>query len=159
MLIGRSNLLGFNPETTTICADWHYNSGVMSDTTVLGGIVGARVRDARVARGWNQSDLARRAGVSTSYISRLESGVYRAPSLDRIRKVATALGLTVAELSEPMPAVADGAGLRAELHAMGFRSDEAPLVEEIAADLLQRSPRQRRALLEAIRTLLPPVSD
>lgn len=142
-------------ETPTFCADWPYNSG-MTTGVLVGEAIGRRVRDARLAREWDQSKLARRANVSTSYISRLEAGLYKAPSLDRIARIAAALDVAVADLSAPLPAPADTLGLRAELFALGFRADEAPLVEEIATDLAKRAPRQRRALLQAIRTLLPP---
>ena len=37
-------------------------------------LVGPRLRDARTARGWTLADLAGRAGMSVSTLSRLESG-------------------------------------------------------------------------------------
>jgi transcriptional regulator with XRE-family HTH domain len=59
----------------------------MTDTTV-----GRLIRAARVRRAWRQVDLARRARVSTSTVSRLERGDFGAVSLERLRRVFVALG-------------------------------------------------------------------
>lgn len=61
--------------------------------------IGQRVRLLREAREWNQSDLARRAGVSSSYISRLESGQHHRPSHAQVGKIAAALGVHPSELT------------------------------------------------------------
>ena len=50
------------------------------------------IRDERNKRGWSQSELARRAGVSPSVVNRLESGK-RVGHADTIARVAAALGL------------------------------------------------------------------
>lgn len=67
--------------------------------------IGLRVRALREAHGWNQSDLARRAGVSHSYINRLESGRYRRPSQEQLGKIVAALGVPLstflAEVAAP----------------------------------------------------------
>lgn len=67
--------------------------------------IGPRVRALREARGWTQSDLARRAGVSHSYVNRLESGRYQRPSQEQLGKIVTALGVPLstflAEISSP----------------------------------------------------------
>jgi transcriptional regulator with XRE-family HTH domain len=61
------------------------------------------VRTAREARGWSQTDLAERSGVSHSGISALEKGK-GAPTMTTLRKLANALGVPVAQLigSEPV---------------------------------------------------------
>ena len=68
---------------------------------------GTDLRQARGTKGWNQSELAQRLGVSQGYVSRLESS--RRPLPKRLlRKVVAVLGLPASDLpvtsdSEPLP--------------------------------------------------------
>jgi XRE family transcriptional regulator, fatty acid utilization regulator len=64
-----------------------------------------RLRELRVERGMTQADLARRAGVTTTYISKLESAG-AAPGIDLVDKLAVALGAGIPDLI-PTQAVAD----------------------------------------------------
>jgi len=57
----------------------------------------ARLRELRSNRGLTQVDLARKAGVTASYVWRLESGG-AAPGIDLVERLATALGTTVHDL-------------------------------------------------------------
>lgn len=52
-----------------------------------------RLRAARDLRGWNQTDLANRAGMPPSSIAHFESGS-RKPSFDTLRKLANTLEVT-----------------------------------------------------------------
>jgi len=65
--------------------------------------VGVRIKELRLRRGWSQKDLADNAGVSSSYVQRLEGGDYtiRGPSRVFLEKLARALGVSVAVLEEP----------------------------------------------------------
>lgn len=56
---------------------------------------GTVVRAVRQRRGWRQEDLAAKAGVSQSTISRIERGHPGTFSLDAIRRVAAALDIRV----------------------------------------------------------------
>ncbi len=56
---------------------------------------GSAVRAVRLKRGWRQRDLAERAGISTSTISRIERGHPGTLSLDTIRAVSSALDIRV----------------------------------------------------------------
>jgi transcriptional regulator with XRE-family HTH domain len=56
---------------------------------------GDRIRRQRESLGWSQHDLARRAGVERSYITRLENGERFRISLEISVKIADALGVTV----------------------------------------------------------------
>ncbi|HAN24382.1 MAG: XRE family transcriptional regulator [Microbacterium sp.] len=62
--------------------------------------VGPRVRAARHARDWTLDDLARRAGLSVSTLSRLESGK-RGASLELLLPVTRALGIRIDDLLPP----------------------------------------------------------
>jgi transcriptional regulator with XRE-family HTH domain len=56
-----------------------------------------RLRQIRERRGITQETLAKKAGVSRAYLSRLEMGRHD-PPLSRLRKLAKALGVPVTEL-------------------------------------------------------------
>jgi transcriptional regulator with XRE-family HTH domain len=71
---------------------------------------GGDLRAARAARGWTQSDLAQRLGVSQAYVSLLESNRRACPER-LVRKVVSALRLPASTLpvsSEAEPLPADG---------------------------------------------------
>ncbi|MGA4508243.1 helix-turn-helix domain-containing protein [Propionibacteriaceae bacterium G1746] len=59
--------------------------------------VGPRLRAARMARGWTLDDLASRAGMSASTLSRLESGKRQA-SLELLLPLTRHLGIRVDDL-------------------------------------------------------------
>lgn len=60
--------------------------------------VGRRIRERREALGVAQGAFATRAGVSISYLSRLERGLYADPSATYLGRLALALGCSVSEL-------------------------------------------------------------
>ena len=56
-----------------------------------------RLKELRKAKGLTQAVLAKRAGVTLSYIGRLEIGRHD-PQLSTLQKIAKALGVSLAEL-------------------------------------------------------------
>ncbi|MFG3289166.1 helix-turn-helix domain-containing protein [Streptomyces sp. NPDC048179] len=58
-----------------------------------------RIRSLRKARGWSLDNLAERAGISPSQISRIETG-HRRISLDQLTAISAALGKPLDELVE-----------------------------------------------------------
>jgi transcriptional regulator with XRE-family HTH domain len=62
--------------------------------------IGVAIAAQRKHRAWNQSELARRAGVRPSYIHRLEAGGYLRPSAERLGRIAEALGCRLADLTD-----------------------------------------------------------
>jgi len=58
---------------------------------------GQRVRELRKARGYSQEELAHRAGMHYTYVGGIERGE-RNPALANIGALATALGVSLAEL-------------------------------------------------------------
>ena len=55
------------------------------------GPIGRSVRAIRIRLGWRQEDLAQRAGVSRSFVSKLERGLARSSDAGRIDAVCVAL--------------------------------------------------------------------
>jgi transcriptional regulator with XRE-family HTH domain len=66
--------------------------------------IGTRIRERRRALGLRQSALARLAGVTASYLSRLEAGQFREPRRATLDRLATALDVRVPELLGEAPA-------------------------------------------------------
>ncbi|MBD3757057.1 MULTISPECIES: helix-turn-helix domain-containing protein [Microbacterium] len=64
--------------------------------------VGPRLRAARQAKGWTLDDLAGRAGMSASTLSRLESGKRQA-SLELLVPLTRMLGIRIDDLVAPPP--------------------------------------------------------
>ncbi len=71
----------------------------MIHVTATSVSTGARIESARERLGMSQRALARKAGLSQSTLSRIESGD-RTPKMGEIILVADALGCSVSEISE-----------------------------------------------------------
>jgi transcriptional regulator with XRE-family HTH domain len=56
---------------------------------------GAKVRHLRERRGWDQQELARRAGVPYMTIWRIEADKHRYPRMDIAKKLAQTLGISL----------------------------------------------------------------
>jgi transcriptional regulator with XRE-family HTH domain len=56
------------------------------------------LKQRRATRGWTQVEVAKRAGVTKFYISLLESGTRRNPSLPVRKRLAKALGVPLTKL-------------------------------------------------------------
>jgi transcriptional regulator with XRE-family HTH domain len=70
--------------------------------------IGLRIVALRKLRGWSQAELAERAGLGRTHISRIEAGRY-AMTLETMQSLAEALGMTVDIID---PALADLAPLK-----------------------------------------------
>ncbi|MFZ5688628.1 MAG: helix-turn-helix domain-containing protein [Bacillota bacterium] len=70
--------------------------------------IGKRIREIRKANGQKLLNISQQTGLSQPYISEIERGV-KAPSVDTLEKICTALGVTLAEFfadtqeQEPIP--------------------------------------------------------
>ena len=62
--------------------------------------LGPMVRRMRETRGMNQGEVAKRARLSQGYVSKLEAGAQRNPSVAVLKRLAKALGVPVATLLE-----------------------------------------------------------
>lgn len=56
--------------------------------------IGERIKRLRISRGLTQTELAERAGIPQSLISRLEGQTRDNPSADVLRRLARSLGCT-----------------------------------------------------------------
>lgn len=60
--------------------------------------LGDVLRNRREARGLTQAELARRAKITGEYVSMLETGAKRNPSLAVLQRLAKVLGVSVSDL-------------------------------------------------------------
>jgi transcriptional regulator with XRE-family HTH domain len=58
------------------------------------------VKKMREEQGVTQAQLAKKAGVTEAYVSMIEGGVRKNPSLPILKRLARALGVPVGELLE-----------------------------------------------------------
>lgn len=63
----------------------------------LARALGERVRELRVARGWNFDGFVEQLAMGRGYVSELERGLVM-PSLESLHRIADALEVTVADL-------------------------------------------------------------
>lgn len=63
-------------------------------------VIAANLRTLRKVRGLSQPELAAKVGISPRTIARLEAGQVADPSINHVRALARALGVTVDLLSE-----------------------------------------------------------
>jgi len=110
-----------------------------------GAVLGARVRMAREERGLSLRELARRAEVQVSDISRLERGLTGQPRLSLGMALARAMGLTLSQLLGEAEGSADGAleghsivELRLALEAISREATRVARIAESAAASLRR---------------------
>jgi transcriptional regulator with XRE-family HTH domain len=61
--------------------------------------LGSTIKRLRKRQDLEQQELAAKAGVSQPYLSKLEAGRMKNPTLDVLRKLAKALGVTLEELT------------------------------------------------------------
>ncbi|MCS7460830.1 helix-turn-helix domain-containing protein [Paenibacillus doosanensis] len=102
-------------------------------------LVGAKIRDFRLERGFSQERLAFKAGLNTSYIGQLERGE-KSPTLDSLEKVATALDVSLEELFRFSNSV--------EIEA------DYSIAQKIAFQLHGRSEMEQEAVYNFVKQLL-----
>ena len=110
-----------------------------------GAVLGARVRVLREERGLSLRELARRAEVQVSDISRLERGLTGQPRLSLGMSLARAMGVTLSQLlGEVDPPAPDALSaqsaieLRLALEAISREATRVARIAESAAASLRR---------------------
>ncbi|MGP7818285.1 helix-turn-helix domain-containing protein [Niallia sp. 01092] len=68
-------------------------------------MVGARIKSLRLKKGYSINELSERAGVSKSYLSYIERGIQKNPSLQILSKLAKTLDTNLDELLETEDAI------------------------------------------------------
>lgn len=95
--------------------------------------LGARIRDARMAKGMTAAEASRRIGLSASAVSHWETG-HVTPPLLMLERLATELGLSVDQFLVATPTL----------------DDQASQIIGRLSDLLARIPPERRGLILAL---------
>lgn len=121
--------------------------------------IGQRLLAARLQRGLAQADVARRAGLAPSYLSRVENGRIQ-PTFRTVQQIAAALGASMHELSDspageehprgPCPVTARGRCLldliAAEADEEHYSPREIRLLRSFASWLKSCTPERLRAM-------------
>ena len=66
-------------------------------------MLGDVIRANREQRGWSQSELARRSGLTQGHINQIEAGKRLNPSVEVLQRVAQAFGVGVDSLLQDSP--------------------------------------------------------
>jgi len=106
----------------------------------------ALLRQTRLARGLDQTELARRAGTTQTYISRVERGEV-SPSLNTLERLLHAMGRRLTLSTEPLaPGNVSPRALRADFRSLTAvqRVEQASALStfltEVAATASRRGP-------------------
>lgn len=102
-------------------------------------IIGQKVKELRLIRGFTQADLAREAKVSAAAVSLIEKGE-RTPSLIVTRKLSTALKVSIGELTGKEEKTSQDIDIEAQVFFRNF-ADIADL-EEKDQEIIKNLARQ-----------------
>jgi transcriptional regulator with XRE-family HTH domain len=93
-----------------------YKDDVGSD----GGLAGRAIRARREEIGMYTTTLAERVGVSQGYLANVELG-RQTPRIDKLRKFADVLGMSLSELAGEPPSAEFERGRRAGMYEVAIR--------------------------------------
>jgi len=128
-----------------LCKNVRVNTERFSPQSIA---IGRRIRAARERHEWTMTELAKRAGVNHSYVSKAEAGLFGTPSVEKLSAIATALGLKLADLTgDPRPY-----SLRTIRHA---RTVLGMALGELVPDVLAANPVRRTRLPKRQRPEMP----
>ena len=125
---------------------------------VMEGTFAARVLLSRRDLGINQDELAKRAGISRTYVSKIETSAVESVMTDVAAKLAKVLGVSVAYLLgfTDVPADDSGAPIDAGTSHLTFdvRDPELRALMVEIADLVHgMTPAQRRYFIDQVRLM------
>lgn len=106
---------------------------------VMEGTLAARVLLSRRDLGINQDELAKRAGISRTYVSKIETGAVKDVMSDVVIGLAMALGVSVSYLLGLTDVPSDDPGTP-------LQSNESLVIFEIKDRLLRRDAQELMAL-------------
>ncbi len=113
-------------------------------------MIGPVVRQLRLERNLSQEALASTAHVSSGYLSKLERGLYKAPSNEVLSRIAAALSIPTIELYR-------AAGIE-HLLARSHPTLE-PLLEAFARKLDSLAKRDRDIIMSELRRIFSEESE
>ena len=95
-------------------------------------LVGAKIKKLRLKRGFSINELSDKSGVSKSYLSYIERGIQKNPSLQVLTKLAYTLDTNVEELLDNHNSAIDGISLVEEAIEDGItKEDFAGILEYV----------------------------
>lgn len=110
--------------------------------------------------GWNQIELEMKSGISRGYISKLESGTKKNPTIHVIKSLAKALGVStkylMGEVDDPLEGIADDADtelLSPQSEQTVISSTTNQLVRRFVALFAKLSERDQSILLRMAETM------
>jgi len=101
------------------------------------GVLGRRIREERQAAGWTLEQLGERAGITGAFVAHIEAG-RKHGTLETVAKIARALDLQPADL------------LRVPLKSGAGK--DALYLRQLARLIKDKTPRQKQALLEVLKS-------
>lgn len=113
-------------------------------------MVGPLVRERRLRLGWTQTDLAKKAGLSQNYVSKLEGGKIDLPHRGTLQALAGALGVLLSALYEAA-GVIDPQGAAPPPPAPADIDDA--ILADMLAELRERVPPATMDVLREMREL------
>lgn len=63
-------------------------------------MIGSKINEIRLLKDISLSQLSRDTGISKGYLSNIENGIKENPSIDTLRKIATALNVNIGSFYE-----------------------------------------------------------
>lgn len=114
-------------------------------------MLGKRIKQLREQRSMTPAELARRAGVTSPTISKLENGSAQNPTLENLRRIASALGVSVAYL------IGEGHPIPENLRRLALKNGVA--YKELDRLILMTFERKESTTLEEWRHLLNSVKE
>lgn len=123
--------------------------------TSLNQFVGAQIRERRMRLGMTIADLATATGLSTSNLSKIETGIV-SPSLQSVSAIASAVSLPVHQLFQGY----DDEGHMIHVpHGTGLNVQQAPNGTGMICELLVASAGQLRGFQPYVVTLENPIEN
>lgn len=116
--------------------------------------IGLIIRYMRERRGWNQTELAKRAGLKRSALGNYESGA-RSPGLDILEQLADAFGVSLGDMVNGVELQESVTSARQDL----FDDPNRKALLDFARHGSPEAVRQAAAVIDALRATNPEYYD
>lgn len=105
--------------------------------------IGMTIRGYRLQKGMSQGDIEKRTGLLRCYLSRVENG-HTVPSLDTLRKIATALDVPMGQFFDDEP-------VHRDIASIALSPDEIRFLSEVQRYSAHLSDSDRKLLLAMVK--------